>query len=128
MKIFYENENYSKYGRTGSNYVMSLIVTSLWLLMTAAMLLFIALAVSPDFYRYLLNIHFGVSSKIVAAAAVGLTLLFLRITVKEESLANNGLTREYVKKAVNILLIYIFLVWVIIGFIVLKFLRHYNPQ
>ena len=128
LTIFYENENYSKYGRSGMNYFMALFGGTFYIMMTGGMLFIIAAAVFPKFYRYSLGIHFGTSSKIGSLTVIGLIMLLLRSTIKEEELSNNGLTKEYVKKAVNYLLAYIFVVVIIIGFVALKYLRRYNPQ
>ena len=107
---------------------MALIGTAFYILMTVAMFFFIAAAVFPQFYRYSLGIHFGTSSKVGSLTVTGLTVLLLRTTIKEEELSNSGFTKKYVKKAVNYLLVYIFVAMIIIGFIGLKYLRHYNPQ
>src|SRR5882757_5421101 len=101
MKILYENENYSKYGSSGRNFFMALIGMTFYVFVTLGLVLFIVLAISPGLYRWILGIHLGISSKIAAIIFIGLIALLLRISVKEEDLSNSGLTKEYVKKAVN---------------------------
>jgi len=125
MRILYENENYSKYGNSGRNYVMALLGTTFYITMTLGMLLVIAAAIFPDFYSHVRSAHFATSAKIEGLIIVGLIALILRLTVKEEDLSKSGLTKEYVKKAVNYLLVYIFIVIIIIVFVAIKYLRHY---
>ncbi len=118
MKVFYANENYAKYGVRGMNYFMALIMTSFYIMLTGCMILFILMTAFPAFYKYDLSISSKIPSMPSAIVTLGSLLLLLRITVKEES--------QKVNKSVNFLLGYAFATVVIVGFLGLKFLRHYQ--
>lgn len=61
-----------------------------------------------------------------ATISLGLIFLLLRVTVREESLKDGSFTKEKANRAMNYLLAYGFGVILIIGFLGLKFLRHYK--
>lgn len=126
MKAFYANENYAKYGYPRLNYFMALMMTTFYIMLTGFMILFVFMAVFPAFYKYDLNITSKIPNLISAIVTLGFIFLLLRITVKEESLKDSSFTKEYVNKAVNYLIAYAFVTILIIGFLGLKFLRHYK--
>lgn len=126
MKVFYANEKYAKYGYPGVGYFMALMGATFYVMLTGFMVLFIFAAAFPSFDRYGL----GISSKLPfipsGIVTLGLIFLLLRITIKEDSLKDNSFTKEYVNKAVTYLIGYAFLTIFVIGFLGLKFLRHYK--
>ena len=126
MKIFYANENFAKYRMSGGNYFMALIGATFYILVTLFTLLFIFFAIFPDFYKWYLAADVKINSKLFAAILIGFIFVFLRFFVKEDQLKDPSLTKEVVTKAVNYLIAYLFFALIVIGFIGLKFLRHYK--
>jgi hypothetical protein len=124
MRAFYANENYAKYGISGMNYFIALMGATFYIMITGLLILFIFMAAFPQIYIKSTN------SKIPflppATISLGLIFLYLRVTVKEDSLQDTSFTKEKANGAMNYLLTYLFVVIAIIGFLGLKFLRHYK--
>lgn len=128
MKVFYANENYAKFGVPGMNYFMALIGTTFYVMLTGFMVLFILMAIFPAFYRYDLSISSKIPSFLSGTLTLGFIFLSLRLAIKEDSLKDASITKNYVKKAVSYLLAYAILTILVVGFIGLKFLRHYKAN
>jgi hypothetical protein len=126
MKVFYANENYAKYRMPGMNYFMALMMTTLYIMLTGFLILFIFMAIFPVFYKYSLNISSKIPKTLSSIVTLGFIFSLLRITVKEEGLKDSSFTKEYVNKAVNYIIAYAFVTILVIGFLGLKFLRHYK--
>lgn len=127
MKIGYANENYAKSGVTGMNYFMALMMTTFYIVLTGFMLLFVLLAAYPSLYNHYVNAIFPRLHVIPSGVVIIVPIfLLLRLTIKENSLADSTFTKEYVNKAVNYLIGYIFIVVFLIGFLGLNFLRQHR--
>ncbi|MHA4810910.1 hypothetical protein ACX0G9_22575 [Flavitalea flava] len=126
MRIFYANENYSKYSFRGMNYFMALIMATFYVIITLLMVLFIFTAVYPKFYEYYLSVDPRMPSLLSSILTLGFIFFVLRITIKEDALKEYTITKEFVHKAVNYLIAYALVVGLIIMFVGLKFLRHYK--
>jgi len=126
MKVFYANEKYAKYGYPGMGYFLALMMATFYIMLTGFMILIIFMSAFPAFYKCWLNISLRIPSIPSAVVTLGLIFFLLRITIKEDSLKDSSFTKEYVTKAVNYLLGYAFSTIFVIGFLGLKFLRHYR--
>ena len=126
MKVFYANEKYAKYGYPGLGYFMALMMATFYVMLTGFMILLIFMAAFPEFDNYCLRVSSKLPSIPSGIVILSLIFLLLRITIKEDSLRDNSLTKEYVTKAANYLLRYVFLTLLIIGFVGMKFLRHHR--
>ena len=124
MKVVYANEKYAKYGYSGIGYFMALMMATFCIMMTGFVILVILTAVFPDFDKYMLGLDSKLPSIPSGIVLLGLIFLALRITIREASLRDNSFTKEYVTKAVNYLLGYIFFIVLVALFIGMKFLRH----
>ena len=126
MKVFYVNERYAKYGYAGIGYFMAIMMTAFYIMMTGFVILIILTTVFPDFDKYMISLESKLPSIPSGIVLLGLIFLALRITIKEASLSDNSFTKEYVTKAVNYLLGYIFFTVLFALFIGMKFLRHHR--
>jgi hypothetical protein len=126
MKIFYANENYTKYGKSGMNYFMALMMATFYIMITGFMILGAIMAIYPNVYRHYLIISPKIPNKPSGILILSAIFFLLRTFIKEDSLKDDSLTKEYVKKAINYLILYAFSVGAIFIFIGLKFLRHYQ--
>jgi len=126
MKVFYANENYAKYGVPGMNYFMAIVGTAFYVIMTCFAILFVLCASSPSLYKSWRNLHVGVPNWLQASIFLGTVCLVLKSMYKKEELETNVLPREEVKRAVVYLLLYLFALAILIGFLGLRFLRNYH--
>jgi len=126
MKVFYANENYAKYGVPGMNYFMALVGTAFYIMMTCVTMLFVICASSRSLYKSWRTMHLGIPGWLQASIFLGIVCLGLKSICKEEALETNILPREEVKKAIDYLLLYLFALVILIGFLGLRFLRNYH--
>jgi len=126
MKVFYANEYFAKYTVPGMNYFMALMMGTFYIMMTGFSILILLSAISPVFYKSFRNFYSGLSNMFEGIVVLGIIFIILRISVKEDSLKSDSFTKESVRRAVNYLVLYLFVLLIFIGFLGLKYLRHYQ--
>lgn len=126
MKVVYNNEKYAKYGYPSTGYFIALMAAVCYILLTAFMFLVILASAFPTLYKFSVNISKSLPAIPSGILAIGVIFILLRISIKENELKDGLFTKDYVNKAVNYLIAYVFVVIFIIGFFGMKFLRHYK--
>jgi hypothetical protein len=128
MKVFYANENYAKYGYSGMNYFMALIMATIYIMITCFLIIIILFSLAPDLYKQYLIIGSKIPAIPFAIITIGGIFVLLRMTIKEEILVDTSFTKDKVNRAINYLIGYAFLVVVVAVLLGLKFLRHQRGQ
>jgi hypothetical protein len=124
MKVFYANENITKYGIPGYNYYTALLMTAVYIVLTIFMIRSIWQIFFPDFFnRYLIWIH-DVPLTLLCFLMLAITIILLRIGIKEEEIKDVSYSREFVNKWVNYLILYGFLNGIVIVAMGSKYIRN----
>jgi hypothetical protein len=126
MKVFYANDIYSKYGIPGLNYFMALTMTAFYIILTGFAFLNLLYAISPRSYIRSLAPSGYMSMALTSVLLFVIVFLFLRTSIKEESIKEILFSKEYLNRSKKYLIAYGFFVVLFIIFVGLNFLKHYK--
>gem|GEM_PF-4107278 len=121
MKIFYVNNQISKYKIGNSSYIVSLIAATFYLFISLFLVFMILYGLFPDTGQFFLNKSKNVNSKLAGILFAIIIPIFLSFLIKETDLDNSTFTKEYINKAINFYILYSILSVIIVGLIGLKF-------
>ena len=121
MKVFYPYNKYASNRIEGGSYAVAIFAASFYLFMTFGLLAVFAFFIFPDFYKWYLNLK--VNSTLLGVFYVIVSFSFLHLLIKEKEIKENDFTKEQVEKTINYFIAYSLIVAVMIGLVVMKFLR-----
>jgi hypothetical protein len=123
MSIFYVNENAAKYRMVGGNYLMALIGTTFYVAISCMLLTAILFSIFPETYLLFKSISIKLDSRLFGLLVFLIIFFLLRVLVKEDELQGYNYKKESLSRIINYLIAYAILAMLIIGILVLKFLR-----